>query len=136
MGIYGANYGANYEVVYTPESVLAGEIKPRLNISTDNSRSDVKISSFATESESHIINQIALHDSSITIFDDPILFSLGGIYAALRIKQFTTPIVIKRLLKVDKNIQDYINAKYGKYNANGLRGDDTFGVTSAITGDF
>lgn len=136
MGVYGANYGANYAVTSLEANEFQGEVKPRLNIATDENRSDSKIDSFTLEAQAHILNQLKVQDTSITINDDPILFSFVGMYASLKMKQFSTPIVRKRIDKVKKNIQDYVNAAYGKFTANGLRGKDTFGTTFSITGDY
>lgn len=113
------------------------ETKDFLNIARSNDDSNEKITSARNASDNYIVNQIRLHASIPVSPSDPELTSLGSFLAASFFNQFQNPRKAEMREATDqqkKSVQDYILETYGRKNPSGLSGENTFGVTSPITG--
>ena len=89
--------------------------------------------------DNYIVNQIRLHATvPVTGTDnDPELSSMASQLAAAFFNQFQNPRkpeLRETVLQTKQALQDYILETYGRQNPSGLSGEDTFGVTSSITG--
>lgn len=125
----------------TPDQTFSdiNETKDFLNIARSNTDSDTKIDTNRNSADNYIANQIRLHaDIPVSGSDlDPELVSLGSQLAAAYFNQFQNPMkteMMELVRQTKQSIQDYIMETYGRKNPSGLSGDETFGVTSGITG--
>ena len=112
------------------------ETKDFLNIARSNDDSDTKINTARNAADNYVVNQIRLH-ASIPLTADPELTSLASLLAASFFNQFQNPRKAEMKEATDqqkKSVQDYILETYGRQNPGGLSGEDTFGITSPITG--
>ena len=112
------------------------ETKDFLNIARSNDDSNNKINTARNAADNYVVNQIRLH-ASIPLTADPELTSLASLLAASFFNQFQNPRKAEMKEATDqqkKSVQDYILETYGRQNPSGLSGDDTFGITSSITG--
>ena len=112
------------------------ETKDFLNIARSNDDSNVKINTARNAADNYVVNQIRLH-ASVPLTADPELTSLASLLAASFFNQFQNPRKAEMKEATDqqkKSVQDYIMETYGRQNPSGLSGEDTFGITSAITG--
>ena len=112
------------------------ETKDFLNIARSNDDSDTKINTARNAADNYVVNQIRLH-ASVPLTADPELTSLSSLLAASFFNQFQNPRKAEMKEATDqqkKSVQDYIMETYGRQNPSGLSGEDTFGITSPITG--
>ena len=112
------------------------ETKDFLNIARSNDDSDTKINTARNAADNYVVNQIRLH-ASVPLTADPELTSLSSLLAASFFNQFQNPRKAEMKEATDqqkKSVQDYIMETYGRQNPSGLSGEDTFGITSSITG--
>jgi len=124
--------------VSTPTQTFSdlNETKDFLNIARSNDDSNVKINTARNAADNYVVNQIRLH-ASVPLTADPELTSLASLLAASFFNQFQNPRKAEMKEATDqqkKSVQDYIMETYGRQNPSGLSGEDTFGITSAITG--
>ncbi len=124
----------------TPDQVFSSldETKRFLNIPLSNTDSDSKIDVFRNKADNYINAQIDIHETIPITSPDPSLTSLSSSMAAVEFNYYQSP--EKTDLREDvkdlrEQIQGYLLAKYGRKNENLLAGGDTFGVTSAMTGN-
>ena len=122
----------------TPSQTFSdlNETKDFLNIARSNDDSNNKINTARNAADNYVVNQIRLH-ASIPLTADPELTSLASLLAASFFNQFQNPRKAEMKEATDqqkKSVQDYILETYGRQNPSGLSGDDTFGITSSITG--
>jgi len=124
----------------TPTQVFSSldETKRFLNIPLSNTDSDSKIDVFRNKADNYINAQIDIHETIPITDPDPSLTSLSSSMAAVEFNYYQSP--EKTDLREDvkdlrEQIQAYLLAKYGRKNENLLAGGDTFGVTSAMTGN-
>jgi len=123
----------------TPDQTFStlNETKDYLNIARSNDDSNNKISTCRNAADNYVANQIRLHADVPLDDTDPELSSLASQLAASFYNQFQNPLK-KEMLKLVKSskkaVQDYILETYGRHNPNGLSGENTFGITSPITG--
>jgi len=123
----------------TPDQIFSSlnETKDFLNISRSNDDFDNKISTSRNSADNYVVNQIRLH-ATIELDDpDPELTSLASQLAASFYNQYQNPTKseMRKLVDMAKEaVQDYIMETYGLKNPNGLSGENTFGVTSRISG--
>ena len=113
------------------------ETKDFLNIARSNDDSNEKINTSRNASDNYVVNQIRLHADIPITPSDPELTSLASQLAASYFNQFQNPMKTEmmELVKLTKqSIQDYIMETYGRKNPSGLSGEETFGITSSITG--
>jgi hypothetical protein len=123
----------------TPDQVYStlNETKDFLNIARSNDNSDNKINTSRNASDNYVVNQIRLHASIPLTTADPELSSLASQLAASLYNQFQNPMkteMMQLTAASKKAVQDYIMETYGRKNPGGLSGEDTFGITSPITG--
>ena len=123
----------------TPNQVFStlNETKDFLNIARSNSDSDNKINTSRNAADNYVVNQIRLHASIPITPADPELSSLASQLAASYFNQFQNPMkteMMELVRQTKQSVQDYIMETYGRKNPNGLAGDETFGLTGAITG--
>lgn len=125
----------------TPDNVFStlNETKDYLNIARSNDDSNNKINTSRNAADNYVVNQIRLHaDIPVTgTDDDPELSSLSSQLAAMFFNQFQNPTKTEMrelVLSGKQSIQDYIMETYGRKNPSGLSGENTFGLTSRITG--
>jgi len=125
----------------TPDQTFStlNETKDFLNIARSNDDSNNKINTNRNSADNYTVNQIRLHASIPVTGDDndPELVSMASQLAASLFNQFQNPMKTEmmEMVKVTKQaIQDYIMETYGRKNPSGLSGENTFGITSAITG--
>ena len=125
----------------TPDQTFStlNETKDFLNIARSNDDSNEKINTSRNSSDNYVANQIRLHaDIPVSGDDnDPELSSLASQLAAAIFNQFQNPMkseMMELVKTTKKSVQDYIMETYGRKNPSGLSGDETFGITSAITG--
>jgi len=123
----------------TPDQTFSDidETKDFLNIARSNTDSDIKIDTNRNSADNYIANQIRLHAEIPLTDTDPELTSLGSQLAASYFNQFQNPMkteMMELVRQTKQSIQDYIMETYGRKNPSGLSGDETFGVTSGITG--
>lgn len=123
----------------TPDQTFStlNETKDFLNIARSNDNSNNKINTSRNASDNYIVNQIRLHADVPLTTSDPELTSLASQLAASYFNQFQNPMKTEMMDLVaasKKAIQDYIMETYGRKNPSGLSGEDTFGITSPITG--
>ena len=113
------------------------ETKDFLNIARSNDNSDNKINTSRNASDNYVVNQIRLHASIPLSTPDPELSSLASQLAASLYNQFQNPMkteMMQLTATSKKAVQDYILETYGRKNPGGLSGEETFGITSPITG--
>jgi hypothetical protein len=123
----------------TPDQTFStlNETKDFLNIARSNDNSNNKINTSRNASDNYVVNQIRLHASIPLTASDPELSSLASQLAASYFNQFQNPMKSEMMQLVTaskKAVQDYIMETYGRKNPSGLSGEDTFGITSPITG--
>ena len=123
----------------TPDQVFStlNETKDFLNIARSNDDSNNKINTSRNSADNYVVNQIRLHASIPIAPSDPELTSLASQLAASYFNQFQNPMKSEMMQLVaasKKALQDYIMETYGRKNPSGLSGEDTFGITSPITG--
>ena len=123
----------------TPDQVYStlNETKDFLNIARSNDNSDNKINTSRNASDNYVVNQIRLHASIPLTTPDPELSSLASQLAASLYNQFQNPMkteMMQLAAASKKAVQDYILETYGRKNPGGLSGEDTFGITSPVTG--
>jgi hypothetical protein len=123
----------------TPDQTYStlNETKDFLNIARSNDNSDNKINTSRNASDNYVVNQIRLHASIPLTTSDPELSSLASQLAASLYNQFQNPMkteMMQLTAASKKAVQDYIMETYGRKNPGGLSGEDTFGITSPITG--
>lgn len=123
----------------TPDQTFStlNETKDFLNIARSNDNSNNKINTSRNSSDNYVVNQIRLHASIPLVTPDPELSSLASQLAASYFNQFQNPMKTEMMEIVaasKKAVQDYIMETYGRKNPSGLSGEDTFGITSPITG--
>ena len=123
----------------TPDQTFStlNETKDFLNIARSNDNSNNKIDTSRNASDNYVVNQIRLHASIPLVTSDPELSSLASQLAASYFNQFQNPMKTEMMELVTaskKAVQDYIMETYGRKNPSGLSGEDTFGITSPITG--
>ncbi len=122
----------------TPDQVFSNldETKDYLNIARSNDDSDEKITTARNAADNYTATQIRLNADIPLTSPDPELTSLASQLAASYFNQFQNPMkqeVVQVTIIVKKSVQDYIMATYGRKNASGLSGAETFGVTAANT---
>ena len=113
------------------------EVKDFLNISRSNTDSNAKIGTCRNAADNYTANQIRLHATVPLSDTDPELVSLASQLAAAYFNQFQNPMkkdMLEFTKAVKDSVQDYILETYGRKNPSGLSGDETFGVTSGVTG--
>lgn len=125
----------------TPDQVFStvNETKDYLNIARSNDNSNNKIDTARNAADNYTANQIRLHATVPLTSTDPELSSLASQLAAMFFNQFQNPskTEMRELVLVGKQaIQDFILETFGRKNPSGLSGENTFGVTSANTGNF
>lgn len=123
----------------TPDQTFStlNETKDFLNIARSNDNSNNKINTSRNSSDNYVVNQIRLHASIPLVTSDPELSSLASQLAASYFNQFQNPMkseMMELVTASKKAVQDYIMETYGRKNPSGLSGEDTFGITSPITG--
>lgn len=123
----------------TPDQIFStlNETKDFLNIARSNDDSNNKITTSRNSSDNYVANQLRLHADVPLNDTDPELSSLASQLAASFFNQFQNPMKTEMMELVatsKKAVQDYIMETYGRKNPSGLSGEDTFGVTSPITG--
>lgn len=123
----------------TPDQIFStlNETKDYLNIARSNDDSNNKISTCRNAADNYTANQIRLHATIPLTSTDPELSSLASQLAASFYNQFQNPNkpeMRELVLASKKSVQDYILETYGLRNPGGLSGDNTFGLTSQITG--
>jgi len=124
--------------VSSPDQTFSdlNETKDFLNIARSNDDSNIKINTARNAADNYVVNQIRLH-ASVPLTADPELTSLASLLAASFFNQFQNPRKAEMKEATDqqkKSVQDYILETYGRQNPGGLSGEDTFGITSSITG--
>ncbi len=125
----------------TPDQIFStlNETKDYLNIARSNDNSNNKIDTARNAADNYTANQIRLHATVPLTSTDPELSSLSSQLAAMFFNQFQNPskTEMRELVLAGKQaIQDYILETYGRKNPSGLSGENTFGITSANTGNF
>jgi len=125
----------------TPDQTFStlNETKDYLNIARSNDDSNNTINTSRNAADNYTANQIRLHaDIPVSGDDnDPELSSLSSQLAATFFNQFQNPIKTEMrelVLSAKESIQNYIMETYGRKNPSGLSGEDTFGLTTGITG--
>lgn len=123
----------------TPDQVFSSlnETKDFLNIARSNDDSNNKINTSRNSADNYTVNQIRLHASIPITPADPELTSLASQLAASYFNQFQNPMkseMLEMTAASKKALQDYIMETYGRFNPGGLSGEETFGITSPITG--
>ena len=124
----------------TPDQVFStiNETKDYLNIARSNDNSNNKIDTARNAADNYTANQIRLHATVPLTSTDPELSSLSSQLAAMFFNQFQNPAKteMRELVLVGKQaIQDFILETFGRKNPSGLSGENTFGITSANTGN-
>jgi len=123
----------------TPDQVFStlNETKDYLNISRSNDDSNNKIETARNAADNYTANQIRLHATIPQVDPDPELSSLASQLAATYFNQFQNPMkteLRELVLSTKQALQDYIKETYGLENPSGLSGENTFGITSGMTG--
>ena len=124
----------------TPDQTFSTleETKDFLNIARSNDDSDNKINTNRNSADNYVTNQIRLHASIPLTTTDPELSSLASMLAASLYNMFQNPMKTEMrelVVSSKKAVQDYIMETYGRKNPSGLSGEDTFGITSPMTGN-
>lgn len=114
------------------------EVKSRINVNTTVTLLDTKLKFHMNFADNYTNTQIGLH-ALIPLDDpDPDLVSLSSTMAAAEYDFWTNPEktggLIEARTTARQDIIDYIMAKYGRKNPNGLGGGNLFITTKKITG--
>ena len=124
----------------TPTQVFSDltETKRFLNLPPSNTTADAKIGVSRNMADNYCNTQIDLHELIPLPTVPPSLVSLASALAAAYYNYFQSPDKTdlgKDVKLWEKNVLDYILAKYARKNPNGLSGGVPFGVTSSMTGN-
>lgn len=119
----------------------SSDTKQRINKATTDDSDEEKITIHRNYADNFVASQLAIHESIPITNPDTELQYLSSSLAAAEYNFWTSKDepkddLIDECIDAEKRIEDYIIVTYGRKNSNGLSGEDTFGTTSAITGDF
>jgi hypothetical protein len=110
------------------------KVHERLNIADSVTAPDTKIASYILEADGYCNTQINLHASTPITNDDELDGLANGLAAAIYVYWTTPDKKIDGIREYKKQISEFVKAKYGRKNVDGLSALAVTKTASKITG--